>query len=240
MQSPFFIRTSQKTIAVHVRIEPLLFLYASLTSLMLFSVVLSSCIETFDCTEFLPTISYLASYSFYDRFIVFILTCSILPLLLFFTATFMIYSSYLSRLDSVALLIISVILAIMVPSVAIIDEVTTSAYIPLERIHAIVLAALVGVLSVWMAFSLEWLYKIYKDEKDKKIKYIAGYVGLCFVSLIDSYWQWKISDTTDTYVKLALKEYLTIMLLLFLPRVYCFALKGVNISLDRIKFISND
>lgn len=234
--NPFFTSTSQKSIAIGVRLEPFLTLYAFITLVLFTIIILSSCVYTFDCREFLPTISYLASYPFYDRFIVFTLTCSVVPLFVFFFASFAVYKPYLNRFDSTSLLAISILFVLALPGVVIIDEVSSSAYLPLERVHCIVLASVTGILCIWLIFSLEWLYKMYKKTGDTNIKYVVSYLCICFLSLIISYWQWKISDTADTYMRLAMSEYTCIVLFALLPKVYSVVLSEVNISLNRVKF----
>ena len=240
MKNLFSATVIHDSIKIHLKIDTFLTISSIFLSISLSISVISSCINKFDCTEFLPTISYLASHPFYDRWIIFSITCFVFPLLLFFTAAFTQYRKFMNKCDSYTLLIISILISILLPSIVAIDEVSSSFYLPLDKLHVIILSIIISFTCIWMIFSIEWLFKMYKTTSDIKIKYVVIYIIICFMSLFDSYNQWKISDTSDKYTILAIKEYITILLFLFLPRVYCLVIENTSISLDRLKAIPRD
>ena len=235
MKSPFFITGESERIQINIRLDIIMFITGTTVVLFLALSLLTSCIYTFECSEFLPTISYLASFRLYDRWIVFTLSLMVIPLLIFFYSAFLTYREYIRRADSWVLLVISVIVAFILPLVVVIDEISSSWYFPLDKLHVIILGSFVTIVCVWVVFSLEWLFKMYLKNPCKFIIFNAGYVVVCLVCVGIEYYQWKVSDREGTYVLLALIEYLDIVLFAYLPRVYCGTITNVCISLENLK-----
>lgn len=240
MKYPFTLRSINDKLSIEVNLADLYLVWGSLTTILLSTIISVSCIYTFQCAEFLPTISYLAAYSHYDRALVWVATAQIVPLLFFFISTFVVYSKHMSKFDSYTLLLISILVGLLFPSIIIVDEVNSSYYFPFDRLHVILLSALMLALGIWVLFSLEWLYKIHKAKPSIYIKRLAAYILTCFFSFYLSISQWKIAENPEDYLNLALKEYFSILLLTFLPRTYLSALKELKVSLTQGKLINID
>lgn len=240
MKNPFIVKNINDRLKIEVNLAEFYLIWGVFTSFLLASTVGVSCVFTFDCTEFLPTVSYLAAYSHYNRALTWIAAAQSVPLLLFFVSTFVTYSKHLSRLDSYTLLLIGTLFSLLFPSIIVIDEVNSSYYFPFDRLHVILLCSLLLALGIWMLFSLEWLYKIHSTQPDYYIKRLAVYILACFCSVFLSINQWKVSENPEDYFELALKEYLSIGLLTFLPRVYFTGLKQLSVSVSQGRSIKTE
>lgn len=236
MKNPFIVKNVDDRLKIEVNLEDFYLIWGIFTCLLLACTIGVSCVFTFDCTEFLPTVSYLAAFSHYNRALTWIAAAQIVPLLFFFVSTFVFYSKHMSKLDSLTLLLVSILFSLLFPSIIVIDEVNSSYYFPFDRLHVILLCSLLLVLGIWMLFSLEWLYKIYNTKPSYKIKRVAIYILACYCSVILSINQWKVSENPEDYTSLAIKEYLSILLLTFLPHVYFTGLKQLSISISQGKF----
>ncbi|OMJ85462.1 hypothetical protein SteCoe_13222 [Stentor coeruleus] len=234
MKFPFYATNQRDRVQIHLRLEHFLLYWPIATLISLIIVISTSCVYTFSCSEFLPTVSYLAAYNGYDRIIVFIVTAQIIPLLIFFMSASVLYFDYYDCIDRFTLKIIGVFTSLALPAVVVMDEVNSSYYFPFDKIHTISLSGVVVALAVWMGFSLEWVWKSHKKTPSPYTKFVIGYVILCLFSLYDSYREWKTAEGPNDYIKLAIKEYITIGLLAFLPRIYCLVLSKVQVSFGQI------
>ena len=240
MKYPFTLGSINDKLSIQINLSDFYLVWGLFTTLLLATTIIVSCIYTFQCEEFLPTISYLAAYSQYDRALVWVATAQIVPLLFFFISTFIVYSRHMSKLDNYTLLFISIMLSLLFPSIVIVDEVNSSYYFPFDRLHVILTSSFMLALGIWMLFSFEWLYKIHKAKPSIYIKRLAAYILACFFSIYLSMSQWKIAENPEDYLNLALKEYLSILLLIFLPRAYLSALKELKVTITQGKTINID
>jgi Na+-driven multidrug efflux pump len=81
---------------------------------------------------------------------------------------------------------------------------------------------------------------MFQQDPRKELKIIAVYIIFVFISLWYSCQLWKSSEGPEDYQKLALSEYLCIVLLSFLPRVYLFAFPETRLSIGQQKLIKID
>lgn len=238
MKLPFYATNQRDKVQIHLRLDHFLLYWPIATLISLSLVISSSCFYTFSCSEFLPTVSYLAAYTGYDRIIVFIATAQIVPLLIFFMAASVLYSENYDCLDRWTLKFIGVFASLALPSVVVMDEVNSSYYFPFDKVHTIALSGVIVAFAVWMGFSLEWVWKTHRKNPSPHTKFVLGYVVLCLLSLYISYREWKTAEGPSDYTMLALMEYITIVLLAFLPRIYCLVLSKVQVSFGQIIKVS--
>jgi hypothetical protein len=221
-----------KKVKIYLEIHYIMTLYSVITIVLLGIIVACSCVYTFDCKEFIPTISYLLHYRSYDRLITFTLAFGVFPLLVFFICGFITYRKYINAIDSYSLLIIGLVFSFMVPGVALIDEISGLLGVSVNKLQVLVFEGLLGVVCVWMLFSLEWLYKLNKNSPSIMAKFSCFYVLLCYTSL---FWYYYLQNTHENsfYARLALSEYVSITLIVFLPRVYSSNFENLKISIGK-------
>lgn len=240
MKSPLTLKTVNERVNIEIDLPSLFFIWGLATCTILVMIILCSCIFTFDCSEFMPTLSYLGAFTFYDRALVWITTAQTLPLGIFFTSSFVVNRQFFNCMDSYTLLFMGLGVAVAIPSVFIVDEVNSSYYFPFDRIHLIILCSLMMVIGIWMLFSLELIYKMYRNNPRKILVYVAAYILLCFISALYSSNLWINAYVPKDYIPLALSEYFCVGLFSFLPRVYFCAYDQMKIVMGQGKILKID
>ena len=130
-------------------------LSATLMFAFIAATIIWSCGDTFDCTSFWPTVSYLACFRGHDRLVNFTVTPWAVVLALFFLGAATAYKDAMERMTHVIFLFLSFLLVCATPFLVIIDEANSSHAIPLSVIHAYITMIYIAVSLVWIAMSVQ-------------------------------------------------------------------------------------
>lgn len=136
---------SKSTTCIHINSQKIFLLSAIISHIIFLSIIITACSLSFNCSEFLPTISYIGFFRGYDRTIVLILSTWTPILLLFFSVAYTNYDEILSRLDSLTMLFMGILISAAVPFVGVIDEVASSFYVFFEKIHLVLMVAIISL-----------------------------------------------------------------------------------------------
>ena len=114
-----------------------------------------------------PTLSYLSAYPLYDRIFSFVLTVASLLLLVFHLYAWVTMHRYASRWDSWAMLGSGLFAAVALPSLAIFDELNSSSLIYLEKVHLLLVGAVLSLKGIWLVHSV-WLLGLRRWRSNRK------------------------------------------------------------------------
>ena len=184
----------------------------SMELLLIFNIIWS-CSSTFPCSDFLPTISYLACFRGHDRLFAFTMTFWSGTLAIFFILSYSHYQSS-NRFSSNLLILLSLVICLVQPGIAILDEANTSYFLKIEKIHS-------GFMIGLFLASMFWIYltSILKPMRSSLNKYIH----ILILCACWSFLQWFYEETHNfwfNYKLQAISEWVTVTLAVFTPYMY--------------------
>lgn len=198
--------------------------------------VISSCQETFDCSTFWPTISYLAAYRGHDRAFSLTMTILAVELPVFFIAAWTQYQC-VGRGKSRVMLGCGVGIALLVPGIALVDEANSSPYAPLEKIHRWVMVAIITLSVIWATISLQALRLTQPKlprEQQQEAAFLEKYVLTALMLLGVTVVEWTYSTTSPNWLVNenveALCEWTVISLAVFAPYFYSLTFPQFQLS----------
>lgn len=213
-------------------------LCAVLQTSVLFGAIWLSCRSEFDCTVFLPTFSYLAAYRGYDRLFAVAYTFYALVLLLFFLTAHMAYRGHAGGCVQGMMMTFGVIACLVLPGIAVIDEMGSSYLLPLDMVHKGLVALFCFSAFIWISGSFCGIFRLrrtlkgaFQTEQRLLVQYISIALLATFISAYIWYCQyynavnWLITDTTA-----ALAEWFAVLTAVFLP--YCYAISFPGLELQ--------
>ena len=208
------IRKSPRKVQTRITLQAnQIFLTTSIAmELLLISNIIWSCSSTFPCSDFLPTISYLACFRGHDRLFSFTMTFWSGNLAMFFVLSYNHYRSS-SRFNNLFCLI-SLVICLVQPGIAILDEANTSYFVKIEKIHSGFMIGLFLASMVWI-----YLTSLGKGMRSALIKYI----NLLILCACWSFLQWFYEDSNNfwfNYKVEAISEWITVTLAVFTPYMY--------------------
>ena len=115
--------------------------------------IILACATNFSCGQFLPTLNYLGCFRGHDR--VYIVTCTYFAcvLAIFFIGAYLRFKTLASKEMNIIITGLSCLITLILPLVALTDEVNGVHYLPLETIQ-VFLANLFTILSImWTVLS---------------------------------------------------------------------------------------
>ena len=175
--------------------------------------ILWSCTSTFNCRQFIPTISYLACYKGHDRLFNVTMMYWFFYLLIFTLISFLHFRSS-SKVYNTLFLLVSICISVLQPCIAIIDEASTSHVLPIDKIHRFMISLVIIFLLLW----------IYLTSFETKIQlYLKKYIGIGIICLFWSIAQWFYAERDGcifNYIFEAISEWITISIGIFLPYMY--------------------
>ncbi|OMJ80402.1 hypothetical protein SteCoe_19356 [Stentor coeruleus] len=199
------------------------FISGCIMELLLAINIIWSCSSTFTCSEFLPTISYLTCYRGHDR-----LFCVTMVYWCFILLLFSIISYLNLKTDSyytnVFMLLIGIVIALINPALAVLDEANTSYYVKTEKVHA-------GLMIGLILASLVWLY--ITTLSSKLTQFVHKYIIVGLVLLLWSMAQWFYAErggVVFNYFVEAVSEWIVVTLAVFIPYVYAGCFENVSVS----------
>ena len=190
---------------------------------LIFCNIIWSCVSTFNCLWFIPTISYLACYKGHDRLFNFTMVFWGLFLSVFTLVSYIQYRSLSTRYN-VLFLSTGLLISILQPCLAVLDEGNSSNILPIEKVHGIFIITLIFASFFWI-FLTNHRFPI----QGKLYKYILTGVGLLFCSIA----QWFYGENDGiifNYAFEALFEWTTVAMAVFLPYMYSETYKDIIIS----------
>lgn len=207
------------------------------TCLLLGSLYIS-CETEFNCSLFIPTLSYLAAYRGYDRVFSVSYTLYALVLLLFFLSAHFVYQPFTRSCTQSAMLVFAVLACLSLPAVAVVDEMSSSYLVQLDYVHRCLVGVLCASSLLWALMSLcgmcslrRTLTGAYRTEQRLLAQYlliavlataIAGYIWLCqFYNAVN----WLITDFNA-----AIAEWFAVLIATFIP--YCYSLSFPGFTLE--------
>ena len=199
----------------------LLSLALLIESLLTFNLV-SACYSTFDCSLFLPTLSYTAAYKGYDRVFILALSVEACAVVVFVLAAQAYYRRMLSAEEHYLMLGSGLLLCVILPGVGVVDEVNTASGVPLEKIHYWLVVAALFLAGIWSALSLQ-------AERKLGNWVILRYMRTAWAAAGFSILQWTFADSIYRCSVLnphleALSEWVAVSLGVFAPFVYSLTL----------------
>ena len=172
-----------------------------------------SCVSTFDCSKFLPTVSYLACYRGHDRLFNFTMVYWGMVLMLFNCAAYLNFRTDIKKYNSF-LFLLGAGICIAQPCIAVFDEANTSFYVKTEFIHG-------GMMIGLILSSLFWIYLTYNTGKIKSL--LNRYIAVSLSFLLWSISEWFYADKDGVFFSYffeALSEWIAITFAIFLPFMY--------------------
>ena len=129
-------------------------LFGCVTALLICVNTAWSCVNTFDCRLFWPTVSYMACFRGHDR--LFSLTMSLTStwLYLFFIVCTINSGKKTSRAFKLLYMALGTVISLLLPAIAVIDEASTSRYFSNQLIHSWLVFSLIGSSLVWAAMTI--------------------------------------------------------------------------------------
>ncbi|CAG9315753.1 unnamed protein product [Blepharisma stoltei] len=197
--------------------------------------IIWSCVSTFDCSIFWPTVSYLACFRGHDRLFNFTMAFyAFITGLFFITAHVHFFKIYTPRLKLFyTLLSAGIVLAF--PFISMIDEGNSSHVVPLEKIHYwIMIGFICGVLA-WIYMSLLCINAISIPKENLIWKdFLLKYLAIGFAILLVNLYEYKYAYTeqanwfTNQNVEAAC-EWMVISMTVFLPFIYSLVFPSVRL-----------
>ena len=212
-----------------------LFLLSSLLveSLIVLNLI-SSCQDTFDCRTFWPTISYLAAYRGHDRTFSVTMTLLAVEVAVFVIAA---WTQYQSVGKGRVMLGCGLLMALLIPSIALVDEANSSPYAPLEKIHRWVMITVVSLGMVWTALSLEAMRLVHPKlprEQQQETHFLEKYALTALMLLCVTIGEWCFSTTHPSWLinenVEALCEWTVVSLAVFAPYFYSLTFPQFQVS----------
>ncbi|CAG9332728.1 unnamed protein product [Blepharisma stoltei] len=231
---PWELRSHKSSISLIIYPAKLFLLSGIFTHIMITFTVISACMMTFDCWDFLPTISYIGYFKGYDRIFVLTLSAFNPVLLLFFSAAFANYDATLSKIDSITMLFTGIIISFAVPFAFIIDEAGSSFYVPLEQVHLVIVAGMIMLGMIWVTISLKCMYKLknYSLKQSRILQNFLIYLGVCLSMLLITICLWYNSaNITIEWIE-AIFEYIAVSLSIYLPFAYSLSFQVTKITIS--------
>lgn len=185
--------------------------------------IIWSCSSTFSCSEFLPTISYLACYRGHDRLFCFTMVYWCLILILFSIISYLNLKTD-SYYTNISMLLIGIAIALITPALAVLDEANTSYYVKTEKVHA-------GLMIGLIMASLVWLY--ITTLSSRLTEFIHRYIIISLLLLLWSMAQWFYAEKGGivfNYFVEAVSEWIVVTLAVFIPYVYAGCFENVGVS----------
>lgn len=192
--------------------------------------LMSSCISTFDCNNYWPTLSYMGSFKDHDRLFMFALTWQAVVLAFFYVAAYSLHNQVLGRLNHSIMLLIGLTTAFALPWVGYIDEVTPNYLIPTEKIHLVLVVGFTTLTLLWVWLSIDCMRAAWKTQYIALLRYQI--LGIALVAA--SFYQWKYAYTQAAYTSEALEaltEWVAVSVAVFAPYMYTRAFLDLNVSL---------
>lgn len=196
-------------------LSPFLLCSALLTEALFVSNLVSACLSTFDCTLFLPTLSYTAAFKGYDRVFNLALCLQAWTLVVFFLAAQTYYRPAVSAEAHYLMLGSGFLLWAVLPWIGVLDEVNTASGVALEKLHYWLVVAALSLAGLWSILSLE----------TEKSRLIQRYMKTTWTITGFSILQWTFADSIyssfvlNSYLE-ALSEWTAVSLGVFAPFVY--------------------
>ncbi|CAG9318051.1 unnamed protein product [Blepharisma stoltei] len=214
--------TSTSNIYLKIYSQKLFLLSAILIHIIISCVVISSCYWSFNCWTFLPTLSYIGFFRGYDRVLVMTFSAFTPILLLFFSAAFTNYDATLSKVDSIIMMLIGILISFAVPFTFIIDEVASSFYVYMEKVHLLIVIGMISLGIIWIFLSFGCMYKLqtYSFKQSRFWKKLLIYLFLNLCVLLISIYTWYYSSDTSLESIEAVFEYITVSMSVYLPYLY--------------------
>lgn len=162
----------------------ILMLIGTLTNITL------ACATNFSCGQFLPTLNYLGCFRGHDR--VYIVTCTYFAcvLAIFFVGAYLRFKTLASKEMNIIISGLSFLITVILPLVAVTDEVNGVHYLPLETIQ-VFLANLFTILSIiWAILAYRVISKssnaLNSDETTwlLRLRVLMIYMTIMFVVLL--------------------------------------------------------
>jgi hypothetical protein len=206
-----------------------LLLFAGLKMMTLIILnILWSCTETFDCTTFWPTVSYLSCFRGHDRLSNYTMTFWSVVLFFFFGGTWTAYKEVMGTWSHRLMMLISVVLTLGLPFLVIIDEANSSHIAPLEKIHYILTVGYMTLAMLWIFISLEAIWKLEgKMNRAQKewTSFLKKYIlfGLIMLGFNVFEWLYAYTESANWWINEnveGLCEWTVICLAVFLPFFY--------------------
>ncbi|CAG9315986.1 unnamed protein product [Blepharisma stoltei] len=213
------------------------FLIASLIMefLLVFN-IFWSCRDTFDCSTFWPTLSYLACFRGHDRLFNFTLTyfTAILPVFLIISYTH--FSHIYGRCFNFCFISLGILITFTLPFISMIDEANSSHIMPLEKIHIGIMTWFIAGVLIWIYMSMLCMRKInipadrieWKGFLEKYLTFGITMLGFNIYEYFFAYSKnanWWVNQNVE-----AVCEWTVISMAVFLPYVYSLAFPNLRIS----------
>jgi hypothetical protein len=199
----------------------LLCLALLIQSLLTFTLA-SACYSTFDCSLFLPTLSYTAAYKGYDRVLILALSLEACALVVFVLAAQAYYRPMISAEEHYLMLGSGLLLCLVLPGGGVVDEVNTASGVPLEKIHYWLVVTALSLAGIWSDLSLQ-------IERKLGNWVILRYMRTAWAAAGFSILQWTFADSIyrssllNSHLE-ALSEWIAVSLGVFAPFVYSLTL----------------
>jgi hypothetical protein len=220
-----------------------LFFFAGVKMVTLIAInLIWSCTETFDCTTFWPTVSYLACFRGHDRLINYTVTYFAVVLIFFFLGAWTNYKDALGVWSHRLLLLVSLILTLGTPFLVLIDEANSSHIISLEKIHYIITVSYMTLAILWIFISMEATGKLsakMNRSQQEWTSFLKKYIlfGLIMLGFNVYEWMYAYTGSANWYINEnveALCEWTVIAVATFLPFFY-----SLTFNRFEIKFTVN-
>lgn len=192
------LHTNQEMNKLKLSIYAVLVILTVLSLLLLFANLTIACMTNFTCSRFIPSPGYLGCFRGHDR--VFISACTLLSftLSIFYTCTFINFSTRFSELKKNTFIILSFLSSLSLPILSLSDEVIAVHYLPLDIIYRLASSTFVISSLILLVLILQELevHSVSLTQSEKKWYFILKLQSiLLFSLLVFDLLQWKYANS---------------------------------------------
>ena len=192
------LQNSQEMNKLKLSIYTVLVILTVLSFLLLFGNLTIACMTNFTCSRFIPSPGYLGCFRGHDR--VFISACTLLSftLAIFFTCTYINFSTRFSELKKNTFIILSFLSSLSLPALSLSDEVIAVHYLPLDTLYRLSSSTFVISSLILLILILQELevHSVSLTQSEKKWYLVLKLQSLLLLSLIVfDILQWKYANS---------------------------------------------